>query len=290
MSLILTAALAASTGVVPVCSWDRPGHRAFMGDVVAAVDRYADIPAPVREALKKRMAARQFDEMATIERDAIRGRFKYASDIREMHFDRGQLCATVTRDKWPAGASERGLVYCEAGHCIIVPTVCRNVARITRLTDRLAGQEMRQDPGDKGIDVGTKPGEPASAGAAPGAPVTAPPGPSFAALAGDPSRPPTAVPTEPAPLVAPAPLPLDKPPAPSTVVAVAEPNPEPAGGGSEPTAPIIAPVSPFAPEPGPQMPRDALPITPIPEPGVWVMMLAGVAVVVFLVRRRGGSD
>jgi hypothetical protein len=237
------------------------------------------------------MAARQYDEIATIERDAIRGRFKYASDIREMHFDRGQVCATVTRDKWPAGANERGLVYCESGHCIIVPTVCRNVARITRLTDRIAGQEMRQDPGDKGLAVSATPREPASAETAPGAPVAAPPGPSFAELAGDPSRPLTAAPTTAqTPPPSSAPLPLDKTPLPGAVVAVADPNPDPAGGGSEPAAPIIAPVSPFAPDPGPQLPRDAVLVTPIPEPGVWVMMLAGIAVVLFLVRRRGGND
>jgi len=27
---------------------------------------------------------------------------------------------------------ERGLVYCDSGQCILVPTVCRNVSRITR--------------------------------------------------------------------------------------------------------------------------------------------------------------
>ena len=27
---------------------------------------------------------------------------------------------------------ERGLVYCDSGNCILVPTVCRNVSRITR--------------------------------------------------------------------------------------------------------------------------------------------------------------
>ena len=104
----------------------------FKGDTVAAVDRYADIPAPTRERLKRRMAARQYDEVAAIRRDSIEGRHRYG-DLRDMHFGAGQVCRSVTRDKWAAGAVERGLVYCEDDHCLIVPTVCRNVSRVTRL-------------------------------------------------------------------------------------------------------------------------------------------------------------
>jgi hypothetical protein len=131
MSLVLAAALAASAASLPVCSWDRPGHNPFKGDTVAAVDRYADIPAPVRAALKQRMARHQYDEIAAIRRDSIEGRYSY-SELRDMHFGQSQVCRTVTRDKWAADAVERGLVYCESGHCLIVPTVCRNVSRVTR--------------------------------------------------------------------------------------------------------------------------------------------------------------
>ena len=146
MPLLLSMALAASVSMVPVCSWDEPGHRPFMGDVVAAVDHYGDIPLGIRDKLKKRMSARQYDEVASIERDAIKGKFSYAPEIREMHFANGQLCKEVSRKKWLPQATERGLVYCESGHCIIVPTVCRNVARITRLSTRVAGDELLADP------------------------------------------------------------------------------------------------------------------------------------------------
>jgi hypothetical protein len=131
MSLVLAAALVASTAALPNCSWDRPGVNPFMGNVVAAVDRYADIPAPVRMALKKRMAARQYDEIASIKRGSIDGKYNY-TDLRDMHFGAGQVCQTVTREKWSDNTVERGLVYCESGHCLIVPTVCRNVSRVTR--------------------------------------------------------------------------------------------------------------------------------------------------------------
>jgi hypothetical protein len=134
MSLIATLALAVSAGsTLPQCSWDRPGANPFMGDVVAAVDRYQDIPAATRDRLKARMQARRYDDMVVIERDAIRGKAAYAPEIRDMHFGPGAVCTTVTRSKWTAKTQERGLVYCEDGQCILVPTVCRNVSRIRRV-------------------------------------------------------------------------------------------------------------------------------------------------------------
>ena len=128
----LSAAMSSTPAVVPACSWNRPGHNPFMGDVVAAVDRYTDIPAPVRNRLKLRMAARSYDEMVSIRRDAILGQARYGTAITGMHFGAGQICGTVNRAQWTPDAQERGLVYCESGHCILVPTVCRNVSRITR--------------------------------------------------------------------------------------------------------------------------------------------------------------
>lgn len=132
MSLTLAAALASSAPALPHCSWDHPGHNPFMGDVVAAVDRYKDIPRETRLRLQRRMAARAYDEIVTIGRDTITGRAQYGPAIRDMHFGQGQVCATVTRARWQPSQLERGLVYCEDGHCILVPTVCRNVSRIQR--------------------------------------------------------------------------------------------------------------------------------------------------------------
>ena len=130
---------AASKAVAPAagtvlasCSWDRPGHNPFKGDVVAAVDRYSDIPPAVRSRLKQRMALRDYDEIADIKRDQITGKHRYDSDIRDMHFGPGSICRTVTRAGWTPQMQERGLVFCESGHCILVPTVCRNVSRIVR--------------------------------------------------------------------------------------------------------------------------------------------------------------
>ena len=134
MSLIVSLALAVSAGsTLPQCSWDRPGVNPFTGDVVAAVDHYPDIPAATRAKLKARMKARSYDDIAVIERDGIKGKGSYAPEIRDMHFGPGAVCRTVSRTKWTATMQERGLVYCEDGQCILVPTVCRNVSRIRRL-------------------------------------------------------------------------------------------------------------------------------------------------------------
>ena len=132
MSLLAALALAASGATLPVCSWDKPGVNPFMGDVVAAVDRYTDIPADTRAKLKARMAKRDYDEIVSIKRDGINGQAKYGSDISDMYFGSGSICKTVTRSKWTLAMEERGLVYCQDGQCILVPTVCRNVSRVTR--------------------------------------------------------------------------------------------------------------------------------------------------------------
>ena len=129
------AAAATAAPTLDACSWDRPGHDPFMGDVVGAVDRYQDIPADVRERLKVRMAKREYDDVVSIRRDSIAGKTKkvrYGSAIRDMHFGDHKLCHSVSRAAWGKDTQERGLVYCDSRQCILVPTVCRNVSRITR--------------------------------------------------------------------------------------------------------------------------------------------------------------
>jgi hypothetical protein len=135
-ALAKPAASTAKAALPPVtlehCSWNHPGVNPFMGDVVGAVDRYADIPAPVRARLKERIARRDYDDIVSIKRDSIRGKADYGNAISDMHFGTHQVCHSVTRAEWTAQMEERGLVYCEQGQCILIPTVCRNVSRIAR--------------------------------------------------------------------------------------------------------------------------------------------------------------
>jgi hypothetical protein len=122
----------ALTTRVETCSWDRPGRNPYMGDVIAAVDHYPEIAPDVRTRLKQRMARRDYDDLVVIRRDGITGQATYGGTIRDMHFGTHQVCGTVSRSGWSAQMQERALAYCEGTECILVPTVCRNVSRITR--------------------------------------------------------------------------------------------------------------------------------------------------------------
>ncbi|MET0520143.1 MAG: MHFG family PEP-CTERM protein [Burkholderiaceae bacterium] len=298
MSILAAIALAASgTAALPACSWDRPGVNPFMGDVVAAVDRYKDIPAATRQRLKARMAKREYDEIVAIRRDEIKGAARYASEIRDMHFGAGSVCGTVSRAKWTTTMEERGLVYCEDGQCIVVPTVCRNVSRITRQAPPAAQAAKAEEPQSL-LDMDPTGAGPLAA-AAPGS-GNAPN--SFAQQAGL--------------LPGPAPLSALSPAAapgfglgptfvngvPSLPLVVSTPaQPTLPGLPTQPTVPTVppAPSTPAIPaipaipdipalpsspiDPGlPALP----PLPPVPEPGSVGMLLAGLGVVAVIVRRR----
>jgi hypothetical protein len=282
------------------CSWDRPGRDAFSGDVVAAVDRYSDIPTPVRARLKERMQAREYDDMVDIRRDSIKGKFEYASTIRDMHFGKDRVCRQVTRSKWAAKTHERGMVYCEAEHCILVPTICRNVSRIDRKPSLVAGEMLKPPPGVPGADPLVGDGREGAAGAAaPTSPVTS----SFSeAVAG------AAV-----PLFGPVgetPLGAGSPPA--GVIAAPgagssdgftpgelpfAPGPFVPGGGGGGPAPVPGSGGPIGvvPDPGGGGgggggggvdPGSPPPVTPVPEPATWASLLCGLLLLAALVRRQ----
>ncbi len=133
MSILFAVTLAAVSTVQPSCSWDHPGVNPYTGKTAAAIDRYTDIPASVRGTLKRRLEEGQSDDQVTITRDGISGKNLYDPAIRDMHFGAASVCATVTRGKWSAKRQEPGAVYCVDQHCILVPKICGNVSRIKRL-------------------------------------------------------------------------------------------------------------------------------------------------------------
>ncbi|MDT9000995.1 MHFG family PEP-CTERM protein [Paucibacter sp. APW11] len=261
MSLIASLALAASSVTLPHCSWDKPGVNPFMGDLVAAVDHYPDIPKAVRVKLQARMQARSYDEIVSIQRDGINGRARYGAEITDMHFGSGSVCRTVSRAKWTVSAVERGLVYCEDGHCILVPTVCRNVSRIKRLTAQptavapaqaahIASAEQTND--ELPLEI-----EPPAAGVIGGG-APAMPG-SFAQTANLPSS--------------------DG----GGILGGSSGNPAPLGGGSLPPLPTTSGTPPLPIGP---LDKNPPPIPSVPEPQTWAMLAAGLLLVVWMAAKR----
>ena len=258
LMLAANPAQAAAASRVAKCDWDRPGVNPFMGDVVAAVDRYRDIPPLVRARLKERMADRNFDEFVTIGRDSIKGQNYYDPKIRDMHFGAGTVCGSVSRAGWSPRTKQAGLVYCEGDHCILVPTVCRNVSRIHRL-------------GTSGPSRGR---------GAPGGPGSS-----------------TSLSDEPAPPESELGLALRGTGAPGKPV-VAERSPATPPGsigyqGGIPVTPIgtggFGPPFRDGPTTGIDLtpvPETALPAVPVPEPEQWMMMGLGLLAVFGAARRR----
>lgn len=286
-ALLATTSTTGALATLPSCSWNQPGHDPFMGDVVAAVDRYQDIPAPVRARLKARMAVRAYDEIVSIRRDGIEGRARYGAEIRDMHFGAGQVCGTVNRASWTTAAQERGLVYCEADHCILVPTVCRNVSRITRLAPA-----PEQPPGEVAAGAGGKGGTGGETGDV--AAAAAGPVPESAGAGTAP-----ALPLTPGPAAAPG----------SWIAAIGVGEVQAAlpgsdndsGGNAWPLQAHYAPGSgtPMSDSGGlpwrPSLPtgldtgQGPGPITAVPEPGTWALMFGGLALVAWRRRRRAAS-
>lgn len=132
--------------MLDVCSWNSPGHNAFMGDRPSAISSYA-IPASVSAKLKTKMLGLQYDDVVEITKNGIEGKHAY-NNMRNMHFGTGKICKTVDMSGWKQSDKEIGLVYCvedskSESFCIVVPTVCGNVSQIDRMPER---QALKQFP------------------------------------------------------------------------------------------------------------------------------------------------
>jgi hypothetical protein len=125
----------AAVNVQPVCDWTNRGAHRVTVPVASLVDNYVDIPKATRDRLKARIDARQYEDIAHIKRDSVTSEAWKYGPLKMMHFGAGKkVCGDVDTSKWADNdPGERGLVYCEDGHCLIVPTVCANLSRIERV-------------------------------------------------------------------------------------------------------------------------------------------------------------
>jgi len=130
---------------IPVCSWNKPGANPYIGDLREAVLNQKDIPVEILHRLAHRVDRKEYDEIVSIRRDSItsdstnqKGVHKYSPHIWNMNFgSRGRVCTTVDRSKWNADSQEKAMVFCEGQYCILLPEVCRNISRVTRLSEEL---------------------------------------------------------------------------------------------------------------------------------------------------------
>jgi hypothetical protein len=266
------------------CSWNRPGHNPFMGEVVPAIDRYIDIPTPVRQRLKERMQARRYDDIVEIRRDTIRGKADYRPEIRDMHFGWDRVCREVTRSAWNESMRERGLVYCDSGHCILVPTVCRNVSRIERQPSRVAAapQALSSEAIESDPAAGGAPGVAGDGGDAP--PAVTPISSSFAEVVAGVTLPlwPVGEPSDSGGGAIPPGLGGGFPSGPGSAGSPGGGHSGPGGGVSPPVAVGGGELPPT--DPGP--PLIETPVAPLPEPATWASLFAGLALLVLAERRR----
>jgi hypothetical protein len=232
------------------------------------------------------MQRQAYDDIVAIRRDSIEGNFRYEPALLDMHFGKRRLCGHVTRQSWQPGHEERGLAYCEDGHCVVVPLVCRNVSRILRkpavaVMGGPAGssEPLAFEPPSAGLPAG--PAAPAEAGPTARTLLALPPTsravpPSTDVPLGPGTLPPLLPAAEgPAPVVQPTPTPAT----PELPPVVATPPDAP--------GPLLPPAAP-APFPAPPMGLPPLPpaAPAVPEPATLLLWAAGLAVGGGWMRRR----
>jgi thermitase len=140
-AIALAAGMAATTGT---CDWQPSSHAAFDGPLAPLVERFQDIPIELRERLKRRIDAHQFDEVVTIQRDAIVGKQQYGNQISGLQAEVGSHCTQANREQWSSSVRELALSYCEAGYCVMVTINGHHLGRISRIDLATA----QSDPSD----------------------------------------------------------------------------------------------------------------------------------------------
>lgn len=143
--MALLAALALSTALTPAasCEWQRGKARAQTGDLGAEVQRLQDLPTERRNRLASKVRALRFDDTVVIARDGITGQQAYEATLRDMTLG-GRRCPAVGRSHWAEDDTERALVFCEQGDCVLVTLRGRHLARIRPLPGNPVGQAIAE--------------------------------------------------------------------------------------------------------------------------------------------------
>ena len=166
-TLILIAVLAAyalannanASTVATQCNWNNPGADRYTGDQAEALNNYKDIPASIRNILKEKINAHQYDDHITISRIGMTGKQNY-NNGRDMHWGQNKMCkGEFNISKWNYMHTEAALVYTYKGYSIAIPSICGNVFRL----DILAGGNKMVTGGsipDSSVPESSTPSEP----------------------------------------------------------------------------------------------------------------------------------
>lgn len=129
------------------CDWASPGADRYTGTATAAIHAFATIPEPVQKRLLAKHEKRAYDDIVHIDRDSIRGRKEsWDPAIRNMHFgSRGKQCGRVDRSMWSSAQVESAVVYCDSGYCVAWPSVCGNWFVIAPPAERRAAMAAAAD-------------------------------------------------------------------------------------------------------------------------------------------------
>jgi hypothetical protein len=112
------------------CDWNNPGSNRYTGNQAEALNNYKDIPAPIREELKKKINAHKYDDHITISRIGMVGKYEYDRG-RDMHWGENKMCiGEFNISKWSSTHTEAALVYTYNGYSVAIPSVCGNVFRL----------------------------------------------------------------------------------------------------------------------------------------------------------------
>lgn len=160
--ILAAVILAASASAhATTCNWNNPGANPQIGDKIASLENYRDIPANIRAELGKKMAAKKYDDHVTITRNSIRGNQDYVN-ARDMHWGQNKICfGEVVRSAWKETQTHRALVYTYAGYSIAVASVCGNVFRLDVIAGGGGEGNSSAPPADSSVTV---PEEPTSSG------------------------------------------------------------------------------------------------------------------------------
>ena len=133
--IAVLAAYALTNNAHASCDWNNPGSNRYTGNQSAALDNYKDIPQEIKNILKGKINAHQYDDQIEISRIGMVGKHNY-NNGRDMHWGQNKMCkGEFSISKWNYMHTEAALVYTHNGYSIAIPSVCGNVFRL----DLLAG-------------------------------------------------------------------------------------------------------------------------------------------------------